>query len=335
MDNKERKRFWDVLCSADGKDVNSDSKKIAETITCPRFLYRYRPISLSSIDALQRNMLYFSKANYYDDPFDTIIKIDFGELFRFAENFFQSEDIPKGLEDFSMSLGIKMTDVDNAKAILQKYTPSEIAKTIVDYTKNNYQSVLKKELWSVCFAESGINETMWLKYAQQYEGFCVVYDLDDSTKRMCGKKEKCRECIVNLTGTTLYPIYYTDDGYDATDYLKNIIVRDIAGKYLAPCVAAMLRQVFPEMPWEQERITLNKSKCHEYDQEWRMLLRGKTKDTVVAEWIPYGVIIGLRMSERDRDIVVRSAKMAGIEHLFELYISDETRLDMREVDIVK
>ena len=62
---------------------------------------------------------------------------------------------------------------------------------------------------------------------------------------------------------------------------------------------------------------------------------GAGTDKVVAEWIPYGVIIGLRMSERDRDIVVRSAKMAGIEHLFELYISDETRLDMREVDIVK
>lgn len=44
----------------------------------PKYLYRYRPASLKAIEALRTNRLYFSTANYYDDPFDTFINIDLG-----------------------------------------------------------------------------------------------------------------------------------------------------------------------------------------------------------------------------------------------------------------
>lgn len=75
MNNSERERFWNTLCSLDGIDAIEDSKKLQETIVYPKNIYRYRPVSVRSLEALKNNKLYFSTSNYYDDPFDTFINV--------------------------------------------------------------------------------------------------------------------------------------------------------------------------------------------------------------------------------------------------------------------
>ena len=59
MDKQARKKFWDTLCSLDGIDIKQDVQKLMDTIQDPRHLYRFRPVSFSSLDGLQSNKLYF------------------------------------------------------------------------------------------------------------------------------------------------------------------------------------------------------------------------------------------------------------------------------------
>lgn len=76
MDYKQRSEFWDKLLALEGKDKNADQIELNKSIFLPRYLYRYRPVTMRSLDALRTNKLYFSTANYYDDPFDTFIHVD-------------------------------------------------------------------------------------------------------------------------------------------------------------------------------------------------------------------------------------------------------------------
>ena len=76
MDNEERLVFWNTLCSLPGKDIESESKQLSSNIKYPRFLYRYRSVNTRNLEALRTNKLYFSSANYYDDPFDTFLHIE-------------------------------------------------------------------------------------------------------------------------------------------------------------------------------------------------------------------------------------------------------------------
>ena len=76
MDNNERKLFWDKLNSVDGKDLVADYTEIVKTITYPKYLFRFRPMTEFSLDNLRTNTLYFSNAADYDDPFDSYIHID-------------------------------------------------------------------------------------------------------------------------------------------------------------------------------------------------------------------------------------------------------------------
>lgn len=332
MNTEERQAFWNALCSAKGNDLQEDSHMISAAIAEPRFLFRYRPVNVSSIDALQTNRLYFSKANYYDDPFDTMIKIDYDLLHEHILHMFSSGNIYQQFESMCNVFSIPEEERLATERIVRTFSLEEIINNADAFLRNNIQSVLKESLWTVCFSEIGDNETMWLKYADQYKGFCVVYDLDDSEKKLCGKQEKCEKCIVNTAGVSLYPVYYSDTGYDATEYARSLAISMILRQKI-PHLAERFIQYLPAGHWEQERITLIKSKCHEYDQEWRMILRSQANGPIMQEWIPHGVILGLRTSEQERNIILRSAKIAGIKHFFETYINNSNRLDVREIQI--
>ena len=102
MDANGRKAFWNALLNAK-LDNPQAWKPCVEAATPPRLLCRFRPVSEKSLLQLQENKLYYSSADYYDDPFDTYFYIDLTNLKRFVETLKQmlagkNETVMKGLE---------------------------------------------------------------------------------------------------------------------------------------------------------------------------------------------------------------------------------------------
>lgn len=64
MNADERKIFWDRLCSFNGSDVKAEGLELTQVIKLPQFLYRYRAVNASTIDALKNNKVYFSNSSY-------------------------------------------------------------------------------------------------------------------------------------------------------------------------------------------------------------------------------------------------------------------------------
>ena len=63
-----------------------------------------------------------------------------------------------------------------------------------------------------------------------------------------------------------------------------------------------------------------------------MLLRdNNVTPPVMKKWIPAGVILGLKISDSDKDIIIRSSKMAGITHVYESYINDKYKLEYKKI----
>lgn len=335
MNSNERKIFWETLCSFSGKDLIFESNELASKIIYPNKLYRYRTITVSTIDALQTNKLYFSTANYYDDPFDTNIMIDMEEIRNKAKDFFATPNIETLFKAMCDNYGIDDLSKTSGFELLKNHSITKMSDELSCRLKNLndfMQSILRQNIWSVCFSESGVNETMWLKYADQYRGYCLIYDMKDDNKWLCGKSEKCSQCSMMVSGfTSLYPMYYSDDKYNATAYAMTNILEHICQKFLSPEISKGIISTIPQNMWERTKISLIKSKCHEYDCEWRMVCNSLTPNKMMREWIPSGIIIGLRTSENDRNLLIRSAKIAGIEHVYELYITDKYSLDLREL----
>lgn len=335
MNSNERKIFWDTLCSFSGKDINAESVELASKIIYPDKIYRYRAITTSTIDALQTNMLYFSTANYYDDPFDTNIMIDLNEIRNRAATFFATPNIETLYKWMCDNFGFDNLTKTNGLKLLKNHTNTQIANELSEKLKtlNDFmQSILKQNIWSVCFSESGVNETMWLKYANQYSGYCLIYDIKDDSKLLCGKSDNCSQCPMIVSGaTSLYPMYYSDDKYNATTYAMENVTEYICKQYISSEIFAQITSMLPRNAWEKTKVSLIKSKCHEYDYEWRLLCNSLTPNKMMRKWIPSGIIFGPRTSENERNLLIRSAKLAGIDHIYELYITDKYFLDYREL----
>ena len=329
MNAQEREAFWKTLCSLPGTDPKTESEKLGQTIKYPRFLYRYRSVSSKSLEALRTNKLYFSTANYYDDPFDTFLHIDINEIRNVFSGVFQTpERIGAVLAVFKLLFDGIFTEEQKNQITVENVTKA-LSQGLLDSFLNfalALRNEVKKDIWSVCFSENGFNEVLWLKYADQYRGFVQIYDLENSENLLCGRQEKCAACGIRQYGTLLFPVYYSNTPYDATNYTKYVMLHKMEEQARTPLPPQLYEMLGPGF-WERERITLIKKECHHYDEEWRMIVPCLMKPPVMREWIPSGIILGLRMNPEEANLVISMAKEAGIKNIYRSYINSRNQLD--------
>ena len=102
MNHSEREQFWQTLCSLPGNDIVAEREQLFKSIKYPKLLFRYRPVSTKSLEATNR--LYFSSANYYDDPFDTFLHIDIEAIQKEYLSAFQTPESTEAVVDGVKSL---------------------------------------------------------------------------------------------------------------------------------------------------------------------------------------------------------------------------------------
>lgn len=332
MNNMQRKEFWDTLCSLDGRDIQEDRKRLSEKIILPRYLYRYRDVTFNNLDALKSNRLYFSLANYYDDPFDTFLHIDIEKIRSEFESNFSEEGITRlanAMKDivdksnttFPEEFISIVSDPQRLKELHQNgLTDAFLVQAL------ELRNEIRKNTWSICFSESGFNEVLWLKYANQYRGFVLIYDLNKTENIRCGKMDKCKNCGIFNHGTPLYPMCYLEEPYDATNYAKFVMAQMVSARMNVQ-IPQYIIDGLGSMAWEGERTTLIKKKCHQYDNEWRMVTGCAMKPPIMMEWIPDGVILGLRMEKSEENLVISLARQAGIKKIYKSIINRDNLLD--------
>ena len=323
MDTIERKAFWDELCKI-RDNTPEHLQALLATIKAPDKLRRFRSVSENSLLQLQENKLYYSSADYYDDPFDTFIHFDYARIraqFEMLSNLVSSDspELLNGLKMLEPVIGI------GAEQFLKnlKEHPLDLSK-FPDRVKQ-VRTIIQKNLFSICFCENELNETLWLKYANNYKGFALVYDMKDENTFLCGKEDVCKNCRSLIERPSIYPVYYTEDAYDATQFALACL---LWGEQVPPQIAELS---YKTVMWEAERVSLIKKKCHEYDQEWRMIRPTMTPERTCIKMKPNKIILGLRMPEYERLMVISAAKVAGIGDIEELYINDSDQLDTKVI----
>lgn len=293
---------------------------------------KYRAVNNNNLDALRSNKLFFSKASSYDDPFDTFLHIDVDKI---RQEFNRNYSSPEALaalangmkETFQNQPGIPqefIQQVTNVEGLKQLFA-NGITKQFLSYVLT-LRSKIQDEILSICFSENGFNETLWLKYADMHKGFCLMYDLSDADSSHCGKLDKCVNCGVYKYGTRIYPVYYSNTPHDATNFAKFVMGLDMIQQLHVPLPDFMQEELKP-LPWEIERNSLIKKECHKYDEEWRMLANCKMNLPAMIEYVPAGVIIGLRTPPVDKNLIISMAKEAGVKNIYQSYIDEKNRLN--------
>ena len=163
MNHSEREQFWQTLCSLPGNDIVAEREQLFKSIKYPKLLFRYRAVSTKSLEALRTNRLYFSSANYYDDPFDTFLHIDIEAIRKKYLSAFQTlESTEAVVEGVKALLGGILSEEQVAQFTVENVTnalPHGLTESFLNAALSLRDEV-KKDTWSVCFSENGFNEVL-------------------------------------------------------------------------------------------------------------------------------------------------------------------------------
>ena len=318
MDEKGRENFWNLLCNTHNNSLESVNA-LKSAAPYPEILCRYRSVNEKTLKQLQDNTLWFSSADYYDDPFDTYFYVNAGEF----KNIY---DCIRPIFDAD---NISLDSIVNTILDLYNTTPNfqEMERLLKDMG-----DVVRRKLFTICFCESSLNETLWIKYANNYHGFVLIYDFNQRETILCGMGAKCKNCITAYTEMPyIYPVYYSDTRYNASKFALISFLINIAYSKKMSLSENAIKTLSTQTMWEAERITLIKKKCHENDEEWRMIRPMIYEQRTFIKARPKKIILGLRMPEYERRLVISAAKIAGVQEIHEMYINNYDELDSKPI----
>lgn len=333
MTDSERKLFWDTL-----SELHDDSQeswdKLRAVYKPPEKLCRFRTVNQNTLQQLQDNILYFSSANHYDDPFDTYFYINYAQVRNETcrlESILKSGDTGTIYNILKYYYGVEV----NRELISLMLEQEKQFPLVPDQLEKKVSQVKQKvhqQLFSICFCDDPKNETLWLKYADNHRGFVLNFEMSDSEVFQCSKDNTYDEnCFYLQQRPNVYPIYYSNRKYDATKYAIGVQALSMIPPIIQQAFSEIVQKQESELKWEIERISLIKKKCHENDHEWRMLcpVVGSVRPAIKMK--PTSIALGLRMPEYERRLVISAAKVAGIASINEMVINDMDELQMRPV----
>lgn len=326
MNQDERKKFWDVLLTMHD-DTQEHIQQLQQTIIVPHTLCRFRTVNENSLAQLQENKLWFSTPDYYDDPFDTYFYLKHDKIEHLIErvvplleNSKDKETIIKNIT----SLGIPLEDVLRS---LDATTKNPMTAEVFEENVKKVRSLILKTLYSICFCEDPLNETLWLKYADNHRGFVVTYDFHSPNTYLCGVEDICKNCPMVQAPPHIYPVYYSDEKYDASWYAITILLKVSMVFSDVSIPAELLRMIDSSMMWEIERISLSKKKCHILDGEWRMINSRWCTERPCIKLKSKSVIIGYCTPQDKERLIISAAAVAGIKDIRKIRINRKDELE--------
>lgn len=272
----------------------------------PERLYKYRACKDKHISAFEKDELWLSTSDLFNDPFDTLIQYDEGKI-RSAFDDILNPNIFDAMTHH-IATGGKMAEPVNhlvdpkeienmrvkaaeALSLGKKFVPSKEQMTLLTIQREAYLTLLPKiaQRFSsvVCFSEKIDSILMWSHYSYNHTGFALGYDLRSLL-------------LPNDNNLGLFPVVYGEKRYNAEEFLLYIFG------------SLMLLPMKEADKMSSIKLLLYKSLEWQYEQEWRIiksdasnLLKGHSEPiTLKPNSIYYGCHISQENLQRLHEIAL-------------------------------
>ena len=280
----------------------------------PQQLYRFRSINEYSLSAFDKDLIFFSRAKDFNDPYDTLISSNSFETIRqlppeilsifmnyVGEQLAKGVEIPNNIQNmFPKSSLNQMLDyvkihVNEAKCGKCKAPDWQEIFVNLNTVVTDCERDLRNSDSYACFSESIDSMTMWVHYADYHKGFALSYDM----RRLVQTKPN---------GLRIFPVIYSAVRYESTSLLG----WSTAQKIGIPMVH--IDQL------DKVKSALYKSLDWEYEREWRLINSIDCDSPHPSiEYPPTGIYYGSRISEINKKILHNIAVEKGLKE-YEMYI---------------
>ncbi len=299
----------------------------------PKSLFKYSKFSNYTLDMIDNEYIYFCPANKLDDQFECLCN------WSKYENI-HIQAIYSAVKEVLLKLGILVPDIplnelytgtkfDKDKAIKylkehEKDFSNEKENIFLELIKSLENSSLPTELKEgvekivlmhntigICsLAEENINQVMWVMYANNYNGYCIEYDID------CAIKQN-HDLIDNLVKVKYTNMREID--------LFNCLLKSFYSKLLFN-IDTLNDDEFKKKIVD---IVSSKNKDWSFQKEWRFIGKSDSKDIHLPIKAIY---LGKNLSKTNAKKIINACKKKKIPIYFQKdnFVSLEINFEMNE-----
>lgn len=308
--NDWKEDFLRLRFPKDGKSFQLESAYHLKYENRPKSIFKYMRFDNQnySMEHLKYNTVWLSNPAKFNDPFDSVINIDFLKLF-------QASRIERFIEIAEMKHKVPKEIIEKAKlnsdpeCYLQEYILKSLGaddkeiKKYIEFDSNWQISMSREARWNTVhdlrslirvssFCENFDHILMWAHYSDNHKGFCVECDLSTSL-----------ENDPNIR--YLYPVFYSDDLTDFTNQYESLMKAENFGSLWAKKAAIFKAQI-----WR-------------YESEWRLIIADGGSMEKHRRFFPIKAIyIGAKIEDENREKILDVAKSKNI-NVFRMYLSED------------
>lgn len=305
----------------------------------PAKLYRYRTCTDYNIQSFEEDKIYVGNPSDFNDPFDSLIYCNRQEIRKAYLDQFDRDwlvcclnelnDIATGdmlrkfpsnaadIKKYAKEMKIQMTwlngedgegNLEFIEALREFYESKgeadgkmnkvyrKMRRQRLEMIEDILSTIVDTKVFQIaCFSEKKSSMLMWSHYADNHRGFVLEYDL----RKMAFP---ARPVIPQADSDAVYaamlfPVVYSERRYNATQIGKYLILNDFLHTYNAQNISNPVPDVFYLF-----KIFLNKAKCWEYENEWRLIcVDSEGENAVNLQLRPTAIYYGSKITSSDRE----------------------------------
>lgn len=293
----------------------------------PKELFRFRYCSDRSFDAFYKDQIWTSSADVMNDDFDARM---FSRL-EALENWIKSQngtqvinelltvqertgEIPSHLKELFPNieslLKLVRTFSNGSLEDMEQLLKAVFFDSCGRYRDDLIQAIQQTTKFA-CFSTNICSPLMWGHYADSAAGFALAYDFKDKPYYDDdGRFSQQYSC-------ELYPVLYTNQRFDATDYALNLWIHIVIrlGLQLNGITfdSKLLSKILPPVDsFGCKKIALHKAKDWAPEREWRLFINPKSSGIANSNHIPIpkrpsALYLGRKISEINEKILTEIA----------------------------
>lgn len=261
----------------------------------PAPLYKFRECTKNNLYAFTKDEIWLSKVSNFNDLHDGLLFFDKRAILKQAEQIFSSENLSAifqslkrpqfildrfSFNDLNMQAfignGLSSLDEQTFIVLMQQFIPN--LASFLDSQFQELKNGIRNQTKRACLSGNIESPLMWAHYADNHKGFAIGYDFTGNIIIPC-KNCPNRLCN-NIKHAVIYPMLYSDDRFDATQYGKWSIEQ-----YIKTCFGITAETVFDD-DFLFTKAALHKSNDWKYEDEWRIICSTPVQETEQKDCYP-------------------------------------------------
>jgi hypothetical protein len=302
----------------------------------PEKLFKIRRPNEHSISAFEKDMLFLSRAENFNDPYDCLLYFDDDQLHDRIRthlnrvNIFASINIDE--VEFPLENGIQNLD--------QLLTSIEsIRKDFLDMVQSNFQNVtniLQRSTFISCLTEHIDSPIMWSHYGAEHQGFALEYEFGGDY--FSPKHYHVNDVDYDWYGwRSLLPVFYSKrraNGIELAEWYSLCEIHKVNPQFDSK---SNLSCWLPDLLLKT-KLCLNKAEEWNYEKEWRLIVTSEwpneiEDDSASVMAKPKAVYLGAKIDLVHKSKLISIAKAKNIA-IYEMYIdhnSPDNKINFRFV----